>query len=527
MNTFMQRSRFPFSSMAQKVLYGLILLGLVAAMGFMAYENVLLPLLILSMGLMAVLVMFFPELFTLTVIFLIYLNAATVAVRFHNVPLLIGALFPALLLLPISRYLVFGRQKLVINLPFTLMLVFLFIQAIGALFSARPDIVMDKISTYLTEGVGLYLLVINSVRTPRMLKWTVIILVAAAAVMGSLSLYQEMTHSYNNNYWGFAQAGNTFTTDNGDTLDAATSKPRLTGPIGEINRYGQIMVMTVPLALAIIAGTRNRKVQLLFLVAAFMIIAGAVLTYSRGAMLTLGVVMAGIFMMGFVKVRYLPLFLIPLLLIPLVVPDFAARLNDLSRIDVSSLWSDAPQSSLDSASQSIRSRATEMIASWLMFADNPIIGVGSGNYPVHYHEYAREVALVVRLANRQPHILYGGIAAENGILGLGCFLAIVGVTLKDLFAARLKWQKKDPVIAAIVSGLILGVVAYMVSGLFLHWSYIRYLWLYMAVAGAAGVISKAEFAVEPARDQFASARTSSTFNGMPASTIPAGGGVNK
>ncbi len=457
----------------------------------LAKLNVILPLLVLAGTLLLPLAFIFPDALTVLVIFLIYTNAISVAVRYYNLPLLVGGLFPALLILPVGSYLIFKREKLVINLPFMLMVLFFFIQALGALFATRLDIAVDKITTFLTEGVGLYLLVINTVRTPRILKWAAIAVAIAGLLMGGIVLYQAITRTYQNNYGGFAQLVATSPDNQSNTYMQTAQpqdQPRQSGPIGEVNRFGQIMAMIVPLALALMIGLHNWKLQLLFFASAILTVAGAVLTYSRGTLLTLAVLWLAMFFIRFVRLRYLPLSLAPLLIVPLVVPSFSSRLETLQRIDVASLWSDTPADSLTTADRSVRSRATEMISSWLMFADNPIIGVGPGNYAVHYQDYANEVGIEVRLQNRQPHILYGGIAAENGSLGLACFLAIVGFTIRDLIVARRGWQTTDSALAFIVAGLILAIIVYLFSGLFLHFAYIRYVWLVMGLAGAAGAI---------------------------------------
>ena len=59
----------------------------------------------------------------------------------------------------------------------------------------------------MTEGLLLYLLVVNAVRSERMLVAIVWVLLAVGAVLAVLSIHQEVTQNFRNEYLGFAQVG--------------------------------------------------------------------------------------------------------------------------------------------------------------------------------------------------------------------------------------------------------------------------------------------------------------------------------
>jgi O-antigen ligase len=90
---------------------------------------------------------------------------------------------------------------------------------------------------------------------------------------------------------------------------------------------------------------------------------------------------------------------------------------------------------------------------------------------------------------REAHSLYLDIAANHGLLGLITFFAIFAITLRDLARARRRWQRNRPALAAICTGYFLALIAYLATGLFLHLSYARYLWLMLGLAAAAGNIA--------------------------------------
>src|SRR5215212_10310057 len=56
-----------------------------------------------------------PNLATLLVVFILYTNAAVIAVHFHNVPSLVGGALPALLVFPLASYVIVRREKLVMS----------------------------------------------------------------------------------------------------------------------------------------------------------------------------------------------------------------------------------------------------------------------------------------------------------------------------------------------------------------------------------------------------------------------------
>ncbi len=465
----------------------LLLTAILVIAVFLSYSitrNILISTIIIGGILLVAVTLFWPWMLTPVVFFLLYSNTVAIAIQYHHVPYIVGGLLIGLLLIPLVKILVIDREKVIINRTLLLMLIFVAIQSVGAVFSSRPDIAMDKVTTFLLEGIVLYFLVLNTVRTPRMLRYSIWAVVAAGLLMGSISFYQEITHTYDNNYWGFAQWGTSFGTGQSNLLGDVVA-PRLEGPIGDDNRYAQVMIVIAPLAFFLAIGEQDIKRKVLSLAATFLIIVGALLTYSRGGLFTLAFVIILIVLLRFIKLRYMAYLFVVALFVPIVVPNFALRLTSLQNITISGLLNKNSTSGIASADSSVQGRATEMISSALMFADYPLFGVGPGNYAIHYQEYAPKVGFEVKLANRQAHTLYGGIAAENGIFGIVCFLLILYLTLRDLYKGRRALLESDSLMASIMAGLFLGVIAYMITGIFLHANFIRFFWLIMGLAGAA------------------------------------------
>jgi O-antigen ligase len=399
---------------------------------------------------------------------------------------------PVLLVWPVGYELIVRRRPVVMTSAFPLIVIFLLVQILGTLFSNDVPTAFTELTTFLVEGIGLYFLIINSIRSVETLRWIVWVLLAVGTFLGLLSLYQDATKSYDNNYGGFAQLSQAVI-DTG-TGATAVSQPRLAGPIGEKNRYAQIMLMLVPMGLFWAFSARRRVPRLLAIGATAAASFGVALTFSRGAAVGFALVALIMFVLGYIKPIQIFLVGLAAALLLVAVPTYGSRLGSLVDL-TTALGTDTSGASPDGA---VLSRATEGIAALLTFADHPIIGVGPGLFPEYYPLYADDVGLRVLNEDRQAHNLYLHIAAENGLLGLIAFMGILGLTLRDLIRVRRRWLVTRPDMAAMATGLMLAVVTYMTTGLFLHLSYARYFWLILAIAGAAAEIGKRLPEPEPA-----------------------------
>ena len=93
---------------------------------------------------------------------------------------------------------------------------------------------------------------------------------------------------------------------------------------------------------------------------------------------------------------------------------------------------------------------------------------------------------------REAHSLLPGIAAENGLLGLAAFLALITISLQDLARARQRWQGLRPDLSYTCTGLLLCLVVYLTTSAFLHAAYIRYFWFVLGLSAAASHLVASE-----------------------------------
>ena len=424
-----------------------------------------------------------PELAAPVFAFLLYTNASAVAVQIHGVPFAVAAAVPLLLCVSIARDLFLRGQPLVLPPALPLILAFLAVQLAGALLARRPDEAMAAVETSFLEGLVLYVLVTNTIRTPAVVQQVLWSLVAAGACMGALVGFQHLTGTYENDYFGFAQVD---VSGMGFVLDATTEQrqPRIGGPLGMPNRFAQIMAILVPIALFQIQASRTRGAKLLAAGSLGLIMVGFSLGFSRGAAVGLGAMFLVMIALGHVSLRQLVAVGVALVGVALLVPQYAVRLASIAK--VAELATDASGPGLGDADSATQGRITEMVAGVLIFSDHPLIGVGPEMYRRHYPEYARVAGGRVRPNTREAHSLPIHIGAEHGALGLALFGAIFAVTLRDLWRARRRLAKLRPDHARLVTGVMLAVVAFLTTSVFLHASFIRYQWFLLALAGATG-----------------------------------------
>lgn len=460
-----------------------------------------------------------PNLATLLVVFILYTNAAVIAVHFHNVPSLIGGALPALLVFPLASYVIVRREKLVMSPILLPIFLFFAVQVAGTLFAEYRYEATNNLITFILEGLGIFFLITNVVRTPRMMRQATWALLLAGGFIGALSVYQQFTHTFQNNYWGFAQMSFAQINTGVETINGAVTAPRLAGQIGEKNRYAQIMLLLVPIGMFRFWGEKKNLMRLLAAVITGLIAMGAALAYSRGAAVGFVLMMMIMVFMRYIKIWQVGILVVLLAVVLAAVPTYATRLTSLQTLAASFSEDSGGVATADGATLS---RLTEMGAAGLVFLDHPILGVGPGLFPLYYQSYADLIGLRTLNQDRQAHDLYISIAAETGGLGLACFLVVIYMTLRGLARARKRWLQEEPEIANMATAYMLSIVTYLTTGIFLHFAFIRYFWLIMALGAAVIYIADQRAQSEQKRNQEAQALAPIGREGL----VPAGAHVS-
>jgi O-antigen ligase len=125
-----------------------------------------------------------------------------------------------------------------------------------------------------------------------------------------------------------------------------------------------------------------------------------------------------------------------------------------------------------------------MLTGLAMFAEHPILGVGAGNYPANYQRYTQLIGIEFRAEERDPHSLYVQLLAETGILGTAAFLLMI-FFLFDALNKACRALEHAPHLAEWlpwISSYRFAILSYLLTSIFLHNAYIRYLWILIAMA---------------------------------------------
>ena len=436
---------------------------------------------VLAVGVLA-LIFANTEVATLLVIFVLYTNLAVVLAKYHNVPTAIAGSVFLVLAIPLTNYLLMRREPILVNRIFWLMLALLVTMSVSAFFSAYSWLAMGRIVVYLAEGVILYFLILNTVRTQDMLRKAVWTLVMAGCLMGSLSILQDISGSHKN-FGGFAQTKDSRigTGTTGWNGKGALRDSRASGTVGEENYYAQIMLMLLPLAASRFWFEQSRKLRILGGLACIPIAGAIMLTFSRGAFVSAVATVMAMVYLGCIKVRHLlALGLAFVVIVPIAMPDYAFRIFTLFRAVGVQQEGQQSAKTLDS---SMRGRATENLAALKIFLDHPVIGVGPGQTHMYTAKYGSEGGLSRLEGTRQAHNMYLGVLSDTGLLGFCTFMSIFFVSLVGLMRIRRLYSETRPELAGLAIGLTLSIVAFMSSAVFLSSAYERFYWLILALSG--------------------------------------------
>jgi hypothetical protein len=425
-----------------------------------------------------------PDLATLAVMFVMYSNAAAVAVRSHEglAPLAVG--FFLLLCLPLFNFVVFRREGMRTDAILRWMMLYFVIMAISTIFSRTPSDSTKTIVEYVFQGIVVYFLIINTVRSPVLLRKILWIMVLTGATFGALSWFQDFTETYQNPYGGFAVTE--VVGPNGEVIRSEidtgeekrgqdVSRGRASGPIKDPNFYGQILVTVLPFALVFAFTDPSRRMRLLAATACVLIMAGIVLSFSRGAAIAVIVVGASLFFLHYFKLRYALLFAAGIVLIIAANPAYRYRLGTLSGLGSSQMRATEP---------SMKERSRLLRAGVEVFFEHPLLGVGAGQSP-NYIQSTGATGFSAGARGIPLHNTYLQQLVETGVLGFFCFMTMAFLILRNLLRVSRYWIGKRPEYAHLATALFLSVVAYMTTNLFLHLAFIRYYWLFLGLSGAA------------------------------------------
>ena len=181
------------------------------------------------------------------------------------------------------------------------------------------------------------------------------------------------------------------------------------------NGAGLMLAMGVPLCYFVWEGMRRWR-RWVFLALIPVLIHAVLMTYSRGAMVSL-IAVVPLFLLRSKRRAWLMGFAVGIaFLLPVLAgKEIRARFFSIEQNEID-----------DSANQ----RRAAWAAAWAMAKDHPVFGVGVRNANLFSHQYGAD------MEGRTIHSQYLQIAADNGFVGLGLYLIVLGSTWWGMCQAR-------------------------------------------------------------------------------------------
>jgi len=408
----------------------------------------------------------------------VFLNLSDVLKEAIGIPSMVRPLVALIFINVMQTRVIMQRKPLIFRTVEGSILLYGIVIMISAFFAVDQERANDRLFDWFKDFIILLVIIQLSDNEShwKRVQWIIIL---SAALLSSLSLYQTVTGDYVNTFWGLAKAPVHQITNGFDSV-------RITGPLDDPNFYAQILLMVVPMAAYRALTDPEKRLRRIAMFCLLVTIAGVVLTYSRGAFLAM--IIIGILIAQNLKVDMVRLLVVSLVVIALIMPILPAGYLDR----IMTLDEALPADSQMQTESSFRGRSSEMIVAMEMFSDHPLLGVGPGNYPVHYQAYSSRVGLDDRVEARKAHSFYLETAAEKGVMGIGALILLVGILFASTYQAKgqLRSIKRDDLIPWMM-GIEFSFLSFMMTSIFLHESYSRYMWLIVALMASCSVLSQA------------------------------------
>ena len=411
-----------------------------------------------------------PNLGLASLIILIFIQLQRVVTEFHDLPGPGQPLVAFLLLVIAIRVVIFNeRPASWIKNSFILgvYLIFLITSVIAAnQLSPALEELIDVAQNLVVASIILHI-----IQDSRSLKNAIWAIIFSGAIMASISVFQRITGSYGNNYWGFG----------GWEFSGYVGRPRLTGPYETPNPYAQVLVLIFILALDRLWHDSKFRLRVWAGFSAVVCALALIFTDSRGGFLNLMVTVFVFFLFNRPNIKFILVILLIAMGVAQVVPaNFTDRILTLAELNPFQ-WN--TQQITD---ESFRGRTSENLAAWRMFLDHPVLGVGLNNYSTFYQDYSREIGLDNRREARDPASLYLQLLAEQGLVGTVVFLAIIVAVFLQLFRSFSGFKEIRRSDEMYISAALLAALAgYMFMSLYRNNAYTNVFWVFIAVCMSA------------------------------------------
>jgi O-antigen ligase len=244
------------------------------------------------------------------------------------------------------------------------------------------------------------------------------------------------------------------------------------------NDTARLLTLALPMAVYWSLHSERRLYQALSIAGFLCILAGTILTQSRGGFVTL------VFIMGIIYVKNISLktTIVAIALLTCII-FFGAATGYWERVGTLSSLQEQKKMDRDS---SLDGRLELVRTGGILFKNNLILGAGPGQFGATFLDYKTKSSLVgYGTLEKTPaaHNLYLEFAVENGLLGISVLAAILIISLRGFLT--LSRNGPDESTRQLGAYLAFSFLAILVSGLFLSGGQNKPLWLMVGLGFAA------------------------------------------
>ena len=334
---------------------------------------------------------------------------------------------------------------------------FLVWNSISILWAKSSGTGLESIVEWL-QAAAIFIVVATSIRDERYVRWMLVAFVIGGVISVAVGVATTGLHQV------------------GEVANESAAEGRLTGGGTDPNYLGAGLVASTIVAMTLFAAYRQAVLRGVLVGAMVILVAGVVASESRGALLAAlaGAITAFIvFKRGRLALGAALLLLIGLAAIGIAAdPSALARLTNFSGTGTgrTELWKIA----------------------WRVGNDNPVVGVGLGNFAVEaVHFVTRPGALTAVGAvveeHRVVHNMYLQAFAETGIIGFAFLMAFVVIVLRGgLTAARAFDNLGETRLATLARGVMVAQVSIFISLIFLTDGPDERFWVLFGIGAALG-----------------------------------------
>jgi putative inorganic carbon (HCO3(-)) transporter len=353
------------------------------------------------------------------------------------------------------------------------LLVFVGWVAISAAWAESPSAAVEAFTRYLPNAM-LFLVVFAGVRTREQLLWVVGALVVGAFIGAAYGLVSPVP---------------------------VDEEGRLSGALGNANETAASLVAGGALAAALAMALRGKPILRLASAIVVPLCAMAVfLTASRGGLVALATALIVAVFLAPGR-RRAAAFGLGLAVVLGAVVYFGALAPAAARERVTQLSGGTGRTDI-------------WKVGWRMVEDQPVRGIGAGNFEVSSIHYLIAPGALIRDdfivdTPKVAHNTYLNVLAELGVIGLAMFLGIIGFSIAcALKAIGVAAKAGDRQVEILARAIVVVLAALLAADFFGSRQYSKQLWLLMALCPVLLEISRAEWAARRASPEDASAALS-------------------